>query len=256
MRELSETFSDHWSQPRLFYNSLTPFEQQQLINAIRFETSNLQSDQVKKNVLRELNRVSNDIANRVAPVLGLDPLEPDEEYYHDNTTSGVSMNSERLPTIATLKVGILTSTNSEEALAQVQALKEQLVSEGLVVKVVGERLSQDIDMTYSHADASAFDGVIVVAAGSENLFSRDSSSPLYPAGRPLQVVSDAYRWGKPVGEIGTEARALSDAGISTSQDGVYNSENADEQFVQQFSEGLATFRFTDRFAMDDTEGSS
>ncbi|KAL2753483.1 hypothetical protein ACRALDRAFT_2036851 [Sodiomyces alcalophilus JCM 7366] len=252
VRELSETFSDHWSQPRLFYNSLSPFEQQQLINAIRFETSNLQSDDVKRNVLTQLNRVSNDIANRVASSLGFDALEPDEQYYHNNQTSGVSAHGEPLPSIATLRVGVLSSVNSQESRQQAQALKEQWASEGVFVTVVGERLGQGIDMTYNHADASAFDGVIV-AAGSEALFSKDNSSPLYPAGRPLQIVSDAYRWGKPVGELGTYGDVLSNAGIPDSQDGVYTRANADDEFVQQFSEGLATFRFTDRFSMDDTD---
>lgn len=70
VRGLSSTFDDHWSQPRLFYNSLLPVEQQFLINAIRFETSHLQSAEVKKNVLLQLNRISNDIAVRVATALG------------------------------------------------------------------------------------------------------------------------------------------------------------------------------------------
>ncbi|ROT40488.1 catalase-3 [Sodiomyces alkalinus F11] len=251
VREVPDTFSDHWSQTRLFYNSLTPVEQQQLINAIRFETSNVESDGVKRNVLTQLNKVSNDIANRVASFLGHDALEPDGRYYHDNTTSGVSTARERLPSIATLKVGILSSVNSEESLRQAQQLKERFGPEGVVVTVVGERLGQGIDMTYNHADATGFDGVIV-GAGAEALFDRGHDSPLYPAGRPLQIVSDAYRWGKPVGELGTNASVLSDAGISSSRDGVYTSGNADDQFVRQFSEGLATFRFTDRFPMDST----
>ncbi|KAJ4304333.1 hypothetical protein N0V88_001946 [Collariella sp. IMI 366227] len=56
VRALSPTFDDHWSQPRLFYNSLTPVEQQFLINAIRFETSHVKSATVKQNVLTQLNR--------------------------------------------------------------------------------------------------------------------------------------------------------------------------------------------------------
>lgn len=61
VREVSSTFSDVWSQPRLFYNSLIPVEQQFLINAIRFETSQLTSSVVKSNVLIQLNRVSHDL---------------------------------------------------------------------------------------------------------------------------------------------------------------------------------------------------
>src|ERR1700761_4696335 len=61
VRGVSPTFEkDYWSQPRLFFNSILPQEQQFLINAIRFETSHLKSSVVKKNVLTQLNRISND----------------------------------------------------------------------------------------------------------------------------------------------------------------------------------------------------
>src|SRR6266536_917355 len=71
IRAVSPTFADVWSQPRLFYNSLLPTEQQFLINAIRFETSHLTSSIVKQNVIIQLNRISNDIAKRVASVIGV-----------------------------------------------------------------------------------------------------------------------------------------------------------------------------------------
>jgi catalase len=77
VRGTSPTFSDHWSQPRLFYNSLIPAEQQFLINAIRFETSHLTSTVVKQNVLTQLNKISHDIASRVAVALGSKQTSPE-----------------------------------------------------------------------------------------------------------------------------------------------------------------------------------
>jgi catalase len=54
VRSVSSTFADVWSQPRLFFNSLTPVEKQFVVNAMRFETSQLTSDIVKQNVLIQL----------------------------------------------------------------------------------------------------------------------------------------------------------------------------------------------------------
>ncbi|KAM0334343.1 hypothetical protein ACHAQA_001368 [Verticillium albo-atrum] len=250
VRERSETFDDHWSQPRLFYNSLSTIEQQFLINAIRFETSNLQSDDVKNNFLFELNKVSNDVANRVASFLGLDPLEPDSRYYHDNTTQGISITENALPTIATLRVGLLTSLKSSSSQEQAKLLKESLEAEGLVVTIVGERLSGAVDATYSHASATAFDGIIITT-GAEGLFKQFGSSPLYPSGRPLQVLLDSYKWGKPVGELGSSSQILSNLGVNSTE-GVYTNSDASDNFIKQFSDGLATFRFYNRFAIDDT----
>jgi catalase len=70
VRAVSSTFTNVWSQPRMFFNSLLPVEQQFVVNAMRFEASQVKSDVVKNNVLIQLNRVSHEIAVRVATALG------------------------------------------------------------------------------------------------------------------------------------------------------------------------------------------
>jgi len=246
VRLLSPTFNDHWSQPRLFYNSLTPAEQQMLINGIRFETSNLKSLEVKKNVLTQLNRISNDIAVRVAEALGLEAPAPDSTFYHNNVTAGVGVfGNGTLPTIATLRVGVLASSKSDASLKQAAQLKERFAKEGVVVTVVGETLAEGVDQTYSFADATGFDGV-VVADGAEGLFGdgkNAAKSPLFPTGRPAQVLSDAYRWGKPVGALGKAEKALKNVGVPVDGEGVYNGKKGDvEAFVKAFEGGLGRFR--------------
>ncbi|KAK4123469.1 heme-dependent catalase [Parathielavia appendiculata] len=250
VRLLSPTFDDHWSQPRLFYNSLTPVEQQFLINAIRFETSHLTSATVKQNVLAQLNRISNDIAVRVAEALGLEAPAPDPAFYHSNVTAGISIFNATLPTIKTLRVGVLASAKSDAALQQAAQLKERLVKEGVVVTVVGETLALGVDQTYSAADATAFDGVVVVD-GAEGLFGdgKEARSALFPAGRPGQVLLDAYRWAKPVAALGQGEKALKSVGVPIKGEGVFV-EKAVEELVTGLESGLARFRFTDRFPID------
>ncbi|KAK4190054.1 catalase A2 [Podospora australis] len=244
VRELSHTFDDHWSQPRLFFNSLSPAEQQFLINAMRFEASHLKSEQVKQNVLTQLNRISNDVARRVAIALGLDAPAPDPTFYHDNKTAGVSIFDHPLPTIKTLRVGVLSTTKN---LDQAKQLKEALAKDGLAVTIVGETLTGGVDQTYSAADATVFDGV-VVADGAEALFS-GKGSPLFPTGRPNQIVVDAYRWGKPVGALGGAKTALESADVPVTP-GVFVEDRVDA-LVGKFEEGLKTFRFVDRFPLDE-----
>ncbi|KAL1842716.1 hypothetical protein VTJ49DRAFT_4354 [Mycothermus thermophilus] len=249
VREVSSTFDDHWTQPRLFYNSLTPVEQQFLINAIRFESSLLRSEQVKKNVLTQLNRVSHDVAVRVASALGLNAPAADDKYYHNNKTAGVSiLGSGPLPTIKTLRVGVLATTKSSAALDQVGKLRDRLKRDGLMVTVVAETLSKGVDQTYSTADATAFDGVVVVDAA-EGLFTGTETSPLFPRGRPTEILRDAYRFGKPVGVLGKSEKVFESADVPAEGEGVYK-EEAMEKFVEGFEKGLAIFKFTDRFALD------
>ncbi|RGP69315.1 catalase b precursor [Fusarium sporotrichioides] len=248
MRARASTFSDHWSQPRLFYNSLTKVEQQFLINAIRFETSQLKSETVKKNVLYQLNKISHDIAVRVGRALGLEAPEADDKYYHDNTTAGISIFGTKLPSIATLRVGVLASINSENSIQQAKALKKALGEDKVTVSIVGEVLRDDIEVTYSAATAAQFDG-IVVASGTESLFNGTGKSTLFPPGRPTQIIVDGYHWGKPVGFIGSAKAAAQAAKVGNGK-GVYFEKDVNS-LVEDLKDGLATFKFTDRFPLDD-----
>ncbi|KAI1365220.1 catalase [Xylaria arbuscula] len=255
VRGLSSTFNDHWTQPRLFYNSLEPVEQQFLINAIRFETSHLQSTAVKENVLRQLNRISNDVAVRVATALGMNAPAPDSKYYHDNTTAGLSITKDKLPTIATLKVGILASiASNSSALDQAKQLKERFTADGLTATIVAERLTDDVDKTYSAADATDFDAVVVASgADTAGVFGITSSSPFYPPMRPLQIATSAYLFGKPVAYFGgsTPSQMLKAGGFASddASAGVFVGAGLDEM-VKAIEDGLKTFKFTSRFPVD------
>ncbi|KAI1313600.1 catalase [Xylaria venustula] len=253
VRELSSTFNDHWSQPRLFYNSLEPVEQQFLINAIRFETSHLQSTAVKQNVLTQLNKISNDVAVRVATALGLPAPAPDGAFYHHNTTAGLSITRDKLPTIAGLKVGILSSLDGK-ALSQAKDLKARFGNSTVDVTVVAERLVSGVDKTYSAADATDFDAVVVAsAADAAGLFNLAPGSPLYPPLRPLQIATSAYVFGKPVAYFGgsSPSQMLRAGGFASSNAtaGVFVGDDLD-QMVKSVEDGLKTFKFTSRFPVD------
>ncbi|KAK2785018.1 hypothetical protein FQN53_008069 [Emmonsiellopsis sp. PD_33] len=261
-RATSPTFADVWSQPRLFYNSLIPAEQQFLINAMRFETSQLKSQVVKENVIIQLNRVSNDVAKRVARAIGVAEPDPDTKFYHTNKTTPIGVFGSKLTKLDGLSIALLASADSKTSLAAAKSLKEAITAadKGVDVLVVAESLGSDggVDMTYSAADATGFDAVVIV----DGLVTKNS--PLYPAGRPLQVAVDAYRYGKPVGAVGSGADKAVDKILGAGGDdedvkekkgaekGVFVAEDGgDEEFVKEFLEGLKVFRFLDRFAIDE-----
>ncbi|RAH45830.1 catalase catB [Aspergillus brunneoviolaceus CBS 621.78] len=256
LRSTSPTFSDVWSQPRLFYNSLSPAEQQFVIDAIRFENANVQSSVVRENVVLQLNRISNDIARRVARAIGVSPPAPDPTYYHTNTTAGVGSFGTPLKKLDGLKVGYLASVQSPSSIAGAKTLTDSLAKKNVDVVVVAERLASGVSQTYSASDAIQFDA-LVVAPGAESLFAATSltapqgnATTLYPAGRPLQILVDGFRFAKPVAALGSGSGALKSAGIATSRDGVYVADEASDSFFDKFTEGLRTFKFLDRFAVD------
>lgn len=248
VRALSDTFNDHWSQPRLFLNSLTRPEQQILVNAIRFETSNVQSVTVRQNILAQLNMISNDLAVRVATALNLPAPAPNPTFYHDNVTQGVNIFGVPLPSVATLRVGILATTANPTSIQQAQTLQQRFTQDGVVASIVGESLIAGINQTYSQSDASNFDGLIV-AGGAEALFSPFQASTLFPLGRPNQLLLDSYRWGKPVGSMGSAGAAFTMVGIPNTP-GVFMNATDVNTMVTQFEGGLKQFKFLDRFPID------
>ena len=252
VRDVSPTFLDYWSQPRLFYNSLQPAEQQQLINAARFELSNVQSQDVQQNVINQFNKVDHDLAVRVATAIGLRAPAPDPQYYHDNKTTGVGAFRGPLPSIATLNVGILATTSSASSMSQAQSLAASLSSKGANAFVVAETLASGANKTYYNSDATAFDGVIVTD-GTASLFSANSTSTLWPTGRPTQIIRDAFNYGKAVGAIGSGYQGLSKAGVAADGLGVYvlaNSAGSTGNFTASFEQGLKQFKFLARFPID------
>jgi catalase len=255
-RTRSSTFEDVWSQPRLFWNSLVKAEKQFVVDAMRFENSNVVSQVVRENVIIQLNRISNDLAKRVAEAIGVEAPAPDPSFYHDNTTANIGAFGQKLLKLEGLKVGVLASVQNSSSLGVGTELAKSLKGVGVDVVVVAERLGDGVDQTYSGSDAVQFDAV-VVAGGAEGLFSARSftekqskASSLYPAGRPLDILIDAFRFGKPVGAIGKGVGALRAAQVSTDREGVYVAKAVGDQFVKNIEEGLRIFKFLDRFALD------
>ncbi|CCX15046.1 Similar to Catalase B; acc. no. Q877A8 [Pyronema omphalodes CBS 100304] len=247
IREKSPTFMDFWSQPRLFLNSLSPAELQMVINAARFELSNVKSKNVQKRVIAQFNRISNELATRVAKALGLEAPAPETKYYHNNKTSDVSTFGNPLSSIATLNVGILASTSSAKSVAQAQEIAAALKAKGANPTVIAEHLADGVGATYSGADAVLFDGIII-ADDTRKVFTSQSS--LYPVGRPVQIVRDAFYYGKPVAAVGAGKAGFSQAAVDEKVKGVYTAD-AWANIEAEFETGLKQFKFLDRFPIDE-----
>jgi catalase len=145
-------------------------------------------------------------------------------------------------------MGILASTSFNTSMAQAVQLARVFAAEGLFVSIVAETLLLNRNMTYSAADAHAFDAV-VITSGAESIFIGEKTSSLYLLNRPMEILKNACSWGKAVGAVGGGRKALDVAGIEQ-RAGVYFV-NGTEAGVEEFKCGLATFRLLDRFAVDE-----
>lgn len=273
LRSQSDTFTDVWSQPRLFWNSLLPAEQQMLVNAIRFENSKVESSVVKNNVLIQLNRVSHDLAARVADALGLPAPAADDKYYHNNKTSGVGTFGVPLKKLDGLQIGILAGLEKND-ISTAKQLKDAITSAnpGVDVTIVSATLADsNVGMTYAAADATTFDGV-VSTEGFVELAAKTKKTTLFPLDRPLQILLEAYNYGKAVGfffdrealaktakaghhSLDTDLAAGFAAAVRDVKDGegIVNGNGTNgeaDRFAKTFLDELKKFKFMDRFPVD------
>ena len=256
----SPSKDDHWTQPRLFWNSLIPVERQFLVNAIRLELKQVQSKQVKLKALAQLNKVSFELARRVGSGLELEAPGRDPLYYHSNATSGVSAYNETVRSIAGMQVAILTrkycpwrdSDICKDSIKQAQDLKAEFDDVSVIGVIVAEAPREGlVNKTYAEVDASMFDGVIVTD-GAQDLFGfkrMEERTTLYPVDWPAQILIDAYRYGKPVGGMGSAFSVLNKVGIPVSE-GTFQGDTA-KLMVFEYIKALHEFKFLNRFPVDE-----
>lgn len=75
-RVRSETFADHYSQARQFFISQTAVEQAHIANALVFELSKVEREDIRARLVSHLLNIHDDLAAKVADGLGLDMPAP------------------------------------------------------------------------------------------------------------------------------------------------------------------------------------
>ncbi|KAF1799618.1 catalase-like domain-containing protein [Mucor lusitanicus] len=214
IRGRSSKFFDFYSQPQLYYNSLTAAEKQQLIDGLRFEIGKSASMDVRKRMINQLNHVDNDMARRIAYTIGVDL--PDKIVENQNQTS-VGISIEEYPkadSIKTRTVAILTAPGSDNSDAQ--AMYDFLEKKGAYPAFVGIRQgTQDgLNITESYlTTSSVLWDAVYVPGGNKSLEVMTSRSSLFPYDEPKMFVLDAFRHGKPIAASAEGSKLLEYAGV-------------------------------------------
>lgn len=259
VRGRSPSFFDFYSHAQLFWNSLTEAEQQQLVDASRFELGKSQSMEVRKRMIDVLNHVDNGLARRVAVGIG---LEPPEKLYENHNKTSVGLSIEKYPkpdNIRTRTVAILTApgTNTHEA----QAMYDYLKQEGAYPEYIGIHLGKqdglNITNTYLTASSVLYDA-LYVPGGKEGIGRLTKPSSLFPYEEPKVWLLDAWRHGKPISASGEGIKLLKASDVKipkvkenevTEAQGVIVGPPGDD-LNQKYRSALVQQRFWYRLPMD------
>ncbi|GAA2399353.1 catalase [Streptomyces viridochromogenes] len=233
VREAPESFSDHYSQPRRFWLSMSAVEQEHIVGAYTFELGKCYEQAVKERALRTLANIDPGLCARVAEGLGLPAPEPTVPLADVEPSPALSQVGQVWPTDGRL-VGIVTAEGGD--LDGVRSVREAVLGADmvpLVVAAAGGTLGAGDDAvtvqrTFVTARSIEFDALLVAGAptaGDDAHGSRDAKAA--PSGpgtgtdpRVVQLLAEAFRHGKAIGAWAGGEAALEAAGIPVDAPGV------------------------------------
>jgi catalase len=237
-RAAPASFDDHFSQATMFYRSLSPIEQDHIVEAYTFELGKCFEQTIKERVLTVLAEIDADLCTRVADGLGLPA--PTGAPAEDGPISPLLSQIVDAPgPIAGRKIAVIADAGSD--LAGVNKLvdaAEKVGAEVLVVAPYGGILKKGkqtvvVQRTLLTARSIEFDAV-VVARG---------TTPTSDI-KLVILLQEAFRHLKPFAAWGDGAAILEMAGVA--DDGVVLADSCTKAFAGDLFAVMGLHRVWDR----------
>mgnify|MGYP002344605961 FL=1 len=160
VRARSDSFRDHFSQARLFYNSQSEPEKNHLVDAFSFELGKVKAVSVRQRMIGILSLVDQGLAAEVAFALGLQvqeelekpinkslPADADPSDYEPiqvkeqlKKSAALSMQNTIKDTIKSRKIAVLAADGVDAK--SFQAVADAIRAEGGIVDVIAPKLGQ------------------------------------------------------------------------------------------------------------------
>ncbi|MFV5589907.1 catalase HPII [Acinetobacter variabilis] len=226
IRQRSESFNDHFTHARLFYQSQAPHEQKHIIDAYVFELSKVQRQNIReREVLEVLCNIDLTLAQQVADQLGIEiPAEKKAAKLPDVLISKrLSFEAFKPADIKARKIAILAHDKANEA--SIKAVQAWAESESAVADVLTPRpgpvLSQQGTVISSDgmqkAEPSiAYDAVVIVDGDNYDMVLKDGIATHY--------LLEAYKHLKPIVFLGDKGQLIEDLKLISDEGTLANSQ--------------------------------
>lgn len=241
IRARSESFNDYFTQPRIFWNSLTLVEKQHTIEAFSYQLGKVRSESVRQQNVNLLVNIDNDLANIVADNIGVD--RPSGTHVPVSTRYP-SLSQANTPKYAhTQKVGVLIGNgfDSEEVINVLNLLNKYGVFIVIISETLGTVTGNDgkkvkVDESFLTTSPYLHDAVYVVGG-------RHKKQEKFNA-NVKKFVNGAYKYYKPIG-VATTGQSLMNASKGNNLAGVVFAKN-NPNFGEEFILAIAQQRFWNR----------
>ncbi|MCX8956161.1 catalase HPII [Erwinia psidii] len=252
VRERSPSFGEYYSQPRLFWNSQTPVEQQHIIDAFSFELSKVGRTWIRERVVDHLVHIDVSLANSVAENLGIALSDeqmhtaPPKDVNGLKKDASLSLYAVPSGSIKGRQVALLLSDGvlAADVLAILQELKVHGVHSKLLAPHMGHVRASDgshlpVDATFSGQPSLTFDAVIVPDGNIDALLL---------SGDARYFLLEAYKHLKVIGLSGDARRFKSQFGLTDDQqeEGLIAESKAEGVLMSEFLTTMAAHRVWSR----------
>ncbi|PRO65929.1 catalase [Alkalicoccus urumqiensis] len=244
IRARSDSFKDHFSQARLFWNSMSDPEKEHIKEAFSFELGKVGEPSVQKQVVDMFANVSRELSDTIAEATGTEKAVGTESQV---TKASPALSQENTTfTPSGRKVGIIAADGYNAD--AVRSAAEKLRAEGAVIEVIsakgGELTGSDgtklgVDHTFLTGESVLFDALLAVGG-------KDTDRPFQHDARYFLL--EAFQHFKPIGAT-KDAAAWLEAENMNDRPGVVLEDNAAD-FPKAFAEAVASHRFWGRDIMN------
>ncbi len=225
VRARSQSFFDHFSQAKLFYDSQSEAEKNHLTNALRFELGKVQRVEIRQRMIGLLSQVDKTLAKEVSDALGLSvPNKPEQPLNHSipadgnpakfqpktkdqgiKSSAALSMANTLKGNIKSRKVALLAADGADGN--QMELMKKALTDAGAVVEIIAPKLGNistlkgapaAVDKSLMTVSSVLYDAVYI--PGGDKSVATLGQKP-----EAVEFISQAYKHCKAVAfEFGTE----------------------------------------------------
>ncbi|WP_221350187.1 catalase [Streptomyces beigongshangae] len=260
-REAPASFSDHFSQPRLFWLSMSPVEREHIVNAYTFELNKCYEQTIKERALQVLANIDSELCEQVAAGLGLPAPQATVPFVTAEPSPALSQVGGTWPLDGRI-IGIVTDGQGD--LDGVRAVREAVLGAGMVPLVIGPsggKLAAEgepitVQRTFATARSVEFDALLVAGVpgpGKDALAARDAKAG--DAGgldgvadpRVSLLLTEAFRHGKAIGGWAGADAVLTGAGVPVGAPGVVTADSGTGA-LEQVTALLGAHRVWERFA--------
>ena len=239
----SDSFQDYYSQPRMFWNSLSMPEKQDLIESFSFHVGGVKNKEIRQKTVEMFANVDTEMATMLAQNVGVMPPKTQHVDYEKSYPSLSQLNTPH--SAMTSRVAVVIGDGFDEK--EVDKMLAALKGVGAVLDIISETLApvkgnNGMELTPTNSfltvHPTLYDSVYLVGGKAKmNQLKFDQGA--------MDFFKMHYMFMKP---IAVGAGAAEYAAMSTEAnnlDGVVMAENNPE-FADQYIEALAMKRFWDR----------